>query len=235
MRIANHFRLSKTCYVLVVHDRRFSLSLSVVVATAVLSFATPAEAGQGSVPNPPPAMRPGQTNTVHEIGASLNGAFNPDAFIPAFNWRFHFPGTGRIGQLSGLYMGFNIGPAVSFYGGRGYYHGRGRGRYADGPRWDDDYYYRSVWGRGGFELGYEIDPWSNLALTFSPVVHNDFHFSPWFFQFSQTFGPAIRLYLQQHWVIYFEPGFVGWNVWTNGWGTGVGFSVRGGAGFAYKF
>ena len=87
------------------HDRRLSLSLSVVVAAALMSFAPPAEAGQGSVPNPPPAMRPGQTNTVHEIGASLNGAFNPDAFIPAFNWRFHLPNTGRIGPLSGLFMG----------------------------------------------------------------------------------------------------------------------------------
>ena len=215
------------------HDRRLTLSLSVVVAAAVLSFATPAEAGQGSVPNPPSALRPGQTNTVHEIGASLNGAFNPDAFIPAFNWRFHLPGTGRIGQLSGLYMGFNIGPAVSFYGGGPY--GRGRGRYYRGPYWDDDHYYRSVWGRGGFELGYEIDPWSNLALTFSPVVHNDFYFSPWHFQFAQTFGPAIRLYINQHVIVYFEPGFIGWTVWTNGDYGGVGFSVRGGVGFAYKF
>jgi hypothetical protein len=225
-----------------VHDRRLNLSLSVVVAAAGLLFATPALAGgQATAANPPAALRPGKTNTVHEIGASLNGSFNPDAFIPAFNWRFHFPNTGRIGQLSGLYMGFNLGPAVSFYGrGRGRYYyddrgPRGRGRYYGGPYWDDDYYYRSVWGRGGFELGYEIDPWSNLALTFSPVVHNDFHFSPYFFQFSQTFGPAIRLYIQQHWVVYFEPGFIGWNVWTNRDYSGVGLSVRGGAGFAYKF
>lgn len=222
------------------HDRRFTPLLSVVVAAAGLTFATPALAGgQATAANPPAALRPGQTNTVHEIGASLNGAFNPDSFIPAFNWRFHLPGTGRIGQLSGLYMGFNLGPAVSFYGrGRGRYYNdgpNGRGRYYGGPYWDDDYYYRSIWGRGGFELGYEIDPWSNLALTFSPVVHNDFHFSPYFFQFAQTFGPAIRLYINQHWVVYFEPGFVGWNVWTNRYYSGVGLSVRGGAGFAYKF
>jgi hypothetical protein len=220
-----------------VHDRRLNLSLSVVVAAAVLSFATPAEAGQGSVPNPPPALRPGQTNSNHEIGFSLNGAFNPDVFIPAFNWRVHFPGTGRIGQLSGLYMGFNLGPAVSFYG-RGYgpqhYH-RGRGR----GDWDPDndrYYYDGwVWGRGGFELGYEIDPWSNLALTFSPVVHNDFYFSPWHFQFAQTFGPAIRLYINQHAIVYFEPGFIGWTVWSDGYGAGAWLAVRGGVGFAYKF
>ncbi|MFO7565214.1 MAG: hypothetical protein R6X02_21395 [Enhygromyxa sp.] len=221
------------------HDRRLTLSLSVLVAAAGLSFATPAHAGgQATAGNPPPALRPGKTNTVHEIGASLNGSFNPDAFIPAFNWRFHLPGTGRIGPLSGLYMGFNIGPAVSFYGrGRArYYDGpRRRGDYYRGPYWDDDYYYRSVWGRAGFELGYEIDPWSNLALTFSPVVHNDFHFSPYFFQFAQTFGPAIRLYINQNWIVYFEPGFLGWNAWTNGYYSGAGFSVRGGAGFAYKF
>lgn len=213
--------------------------LSVVVAAAGMSFATSAHAGgQASVPNPPPALRPGKTSTVHEIGVSLNGSFNPDAFIPTFNWRFHFPNTGRIGQLSGLYMGFGLGPAVGFYGrGRDPYRG-GRGRYYggyyDGDR-DYWYYHRSVWGHGGFELGYEIDPWSNLALTFSPVVHNDFYFSPYFFQFAQTFGPAIRLYIQQHWVVYFEPGFLGWNVWSNGDYAGVGLSVRGGVGFAYKF
>jgi hypothetical protein len=213
--------------------------LSVVVTTIamsfVMSFATPAHAGgQATLANPPSALRPGKTNTVHEIGASLNGAFNPDAFIPAFNWRFHLPSTGRIGQLSGLYMGFNLGPAVSFYGrGRGYYNGRGRGNRGYGPR--DDFYRSSVWGRAGFELGYEIDPWSNLALTFSPTVHNDFYFSPWSFQFAQTFGPTVRLYVNQHWVVYFEPGFVGWHVWTDGYGTGAGLSVRGGVGFAYKF
>jgi hypothetical protein len=220
-----------------VHDRRLTLGLSVVVAAAALMLATPAHAGgQATAANPPPALRPGKTNTVHEIGFSLNGAFNPDAFIPAFNWRFHLPSTGRIGQLSGLYMGFNIGPAVSFYGrgyGPGSYH-RGRGR----GRWDPDdrrYYDGWVWGRGGFELGYEIDPWSNLALTFSPVVHNDFYFSPWHFQFAQTFGPAIRLYINQHAIVYFEPGFLGWTVWTDGYGAGAWLAVRGGAGFAYKF
>ncbi|NVB41016.1 hypothetical protein G6O69_24460 [Pseudenhygromyxa sp. WMMC2535] len=186
-------------------------------------FSSTAQAGQASVANPPASLQPGQTNTVHEIGMSLNGAFNPDAFIPAFNWRFHLPNTGRIGQLSGLYMGLNIGPAVSFHGRGAAYH------------YDDRDFYREVWGRGGFELGYEIDPWSNLALTFSPVVHNDFHFSPYFFQFAQTFGPAVRLYIEEHWVVYFEPGFVGWNVWTDGDNTGAGFSFRGGVGFAYKF
>jgi hypothetical protein len=219
-------------------DRLMSISLSVAVLLIGLSYSTEAEAGgQATAANPPAALRPGQTKSVHEIGASLNGAFNPDAFIPAFNWRFHLPSTGRIGQLSGLYMGFNLGPAVSFHG-RGYYYG-GRG-YGRGRGYDDDFYdgrYRnqSVWGRAGFELGYEIDPWSNLALTFSPTVHNDFYFAPWSFQFSQTFGPTVRLYIDQHWVVYFEPGFVGWNVWTNGDYTGASLSVRGGVGFAYKF
>lgn len=185
------------------------------------------------MPNPPPALKPGQTNSNHEIGFSLNGAFNPDAFIPAFNWRVHFPGTGRVGQLSGLFIGFNIGPAVSLHGGYGR-HGRWDGRRGYLGYWDDDRV-GWVWGRGGFELGYEIDPWSNLALTFSPVVHNDFHFSPWFFQFAQTFGPSIRLYINQHVIVYFEPGFLGWNVWTNGDVAGAGFSIRGGVGFAYKF
>lgn len=212
-----------------VNARRLSLMLSVVMMAIVMTFAKPAQAGgQATMPNPPPALRPGQTNTVHEIGASLNGAFNPDAFIPAFNYRFHLPKTGRIGPLSGLFMGFNLGPAVSFYGnGRGRYYGRGNG--------PDNDFYRNVWGRGGFELGYEIDPWSNLALTFSPVIHNDFYFSPWSFQFAQTFGPAIRLYIEQHWVVYFEPGFIGWHVWTDGDNVGTWLSVRGGVGFAYKF
>jgi hypothetical protein len=219
--------------------------LSVAIASTLLLVATPAEAGQTTVPNPPAAMKPGQTKTVHEIGFSLNGSFNPDAFIPAFNWRFHFPSTGRVGQLSGLFMGLNLGPAISFYGfgrGRGYGYwdgdgpdrGRHGGRYFNGADWYGDHY-GGIWGRGGFELGYEIDPWSNLALTFSPVIHNDFHFSPWFFQFAQTFGPSIRLYINQHVIVYFEPGFVGWNAWTNGDVGGVGFSVRGGVGFAYKF
>jgi hypothetical protein len=216
---------------------RISLSVAIVAASlGSLLITNEAQAGgQATAANPPAALRPGQTNTVHEIGASLNGAFNPDAFIPAFNWRFHLPSTGRIGQLSGLFMGFNLGPAVDFYGGH-YGPYRGRGRYTRGVYGlDGRDYYNTIWGRGGFELGYEIDPWSNLALTFSPVVHNDFHFSPWFFQFSQTFGPAIRLYIQQHWVVYFEPGFVGWNVWTNRDFTGGGLSIRGGVGFAYKF
>ncbi|PRP90714.1 hypothetical protein ENSA5_62280 [Enhygromyxa salina] len=221
-------------------SRRFSYLVSTLIAAAVLLLASPAEAGkQATLANPPASMRPGQTSSVHEIGVSLNGNFNPDAFIPAFNWRFHLPKTGRVGQLSGLFMGFNAGPAVNFYGvGRGSY---GGGVYGRGDR----DFYREVWGRAGFELGYEIDPWSNLALTFAPVMHNDFHFSPYFFQFEQTFGPAVRLYINQHWVFYFEPGFVGWNVWTdidrnradndNFYYSGVGLSVRGGVGFAYKF
>ncbi|PRP93627.1 hypothetical protein [Enhygromyxa salina] len=211
--------------------RRFSYLLSTVIAAVVLLIASPAQAGkQATLANPPPAMRPGQTSSVHEIGVSFNGNFNPDAFMPTFNWRFHLPNTGRVGQLSGLFMGFNAGPAVSFHGnGRGYYH---RGGYGRGDR----DFYRAVWGRAGFELGYEIDPWSNLALTFSPTVHNDFHFSPHFFQFEQTFGPTIRLYIERHWVFYFEPGFIGWNVWTDGRNnTGAWLSVRGGVGFAYKF
>ena len=211
------------------------LAASVFVAAIVLLFASPAQAGQGSAGNPPPELRPGPTSTVHEIGVSTNGNYNPDAFIPAFNWRIHFPGTGRVGQLSGLFIGFNAGPAVSFYG-RGRGRGYGRGRYDRGfyGRGDRDFY-RAVWGRGGFELGYEIDPWSNLALTFSPLVHNDFHFSPHFFQFVQTFGIAVRLYINQHWIFYFEPPMLGWNVWTDGPNVGGWFSARGGVGFAYKF
>lgn len=209
--------------------RRCSHLLTTLVAAILLLVAAPAQAGQATVPNPPASMRPGPTNTVHEIGASVNGNFNPDALIPAFNWRFHFPQTGKWGPLSGLFMGFNAGPAVSFYG-------RGRGRYDRGfyGRGNRDFY-RPIWGRVGFELGYEIAPWSNLALTFSPVIHNDFHFSPFFFQFVQTIGPAIRLYINQHWVVYFEPGFVGWNIWTDGRNSGAWLSARGGFGFAYKF
>ena len=205
-----------------IHDVLTGLVFPSVVALG-LSHASSAQAGgQASAANPPAALRPGPTRTVHEIGASLNGAFNPDAFIPAFNWRFHLPRTGHVGQLSGLYMGLNIGPALSFHG-HGYGHGYGRG------------YDRALWGRAGFELGYEIDPWSNLALTFSPVVHNDVHVSPDLFAFAQTFGPAIRLYIDQHWVVYFEPGFLGWTIWADGHGSGAAFAMRGGVGFAYKF
>lgn len=207
------------------NGKSLSIVLSSLAAGLVLTIAAPAEAGQGTVPNPPAALAPGQTKTVHEIGGSLNANFNPDAFIPAFNWRFHLPGTGRVGQLSGLFMGLNLGPAVHFWGGAG------RSYY----RYRDDFAYRNIWGRGGFEIGYEIDPWSNLALTISPVIHNDFHFSPRFMQFEQTFGPTIRLYIEKHWIVYFEPGFVGWNLWTDGDYVGAGFSVRGGVGFAYKF
>lgn len=172
-------------------------------------------AGQATAANAPAELRPAPTGSNHEIGASLNGAFNPDSFMPLFNWRVHFPQTGRIGVLSGLYLGVDVGPAVGFGGG--------------------------VWGHVGVELGYEIDPWSNLALTFSPVIHNDTHFSPRFFQFSQTFGPAVRLYINQHWVVFFEPGHVGWTIRAvdrdlpDDIRIGAGFSFRGGAGFAYKF
>ena len=207
----------------VVTAHRLSLWLPGAIASALMLAAPEAEAGQGSVPNPPAAMAPGQTNTPVEIGASINGNLNPDAAIPAFNLRIHIPGTGRIGQLSGLFIGFSGGPAVNFYG-RGIRYGRD---------------YRDIWGHAGFEIGYEIDPWSNLALTISPVIHNDFHFSPYFFQFVQTFGPAIRLYIEKHWVIYFEPGLPGWNVWADiddrRDDAGFGFSLRGGFGFAYKF
>ena len=210
-----------SCYDCVVNGRSFPLLLPTLTAGLLMLVATPALAGQGTVPNPPAAMAPGATSTAHEIGASLNGNLNPDSFIPAFNWRVHFPSTGTMGPLSGLFLGLNVGPAVNFHG-RSFNYGRS---------------YRDIWGRGGFELGYEIAPWSNLALTFSPVIHNDFHFSPYFFQFTQTFGPAIRLYIDKHWVVYFEPGFVGWNIWTDGDGntSRPGFSVRGGVGFAYKF
>jgi hypothetical protein len=203
--------------------RALSLLLPIAVASAVSSFSTDALAGQATLANPPPDLRPGPTKTVHEIGFSTNGSFGPDAFIPAFNWRFHFPSTGRIGQLSGLFMGLDIGPSVNF-------HGRGWDRGA----WNYGYH-GQVWGHGGYEIGYEIDPWSNLALTFSPVIHNDFHFSPYFFQFAQTFGPAVRLYIKQHWIFYFEPGFFGWSFYTDGDVAGASLSVRGGVGFAYKF
>ncbi len=145
---------------------------------------------------------------------------SPDVFMPLANWRYHFASTARMGQLSGLYLGLDAGPAVDFGGG--------------------------LSGTTGLELGYEFDPWTNLALTFAPVVHNDFHFARNYFRFAQTFGPVARLYINQHWVVYFEPGAVGWHVRAyeyNGQNPNnpdfndvrAGFSFRAGWGFAYKF
>lgn len=181
------------------------------VLLALLAAPSEAQAaGQTTLANPPKELAPGKTRTNHEIGASTNAsAAGPSAFIPAFDWRVHFPQTGRIGQLSGLFLGVNVGPAIGFGGG--------------------------VSGMSGLSLGYEIDPWSNLALTFSPVLHNDFYFNENYFEFAQTFGPAVRLYVNQNWVVYFEPGSFGWNLWTNGDDVAAGFTYRGGAGFAYKF
>ena len=190
--------------------RILALLAPACVAAALTLVADEARAAeQTTLASPPPELMPGPTKSIHELGFGLNFAAGPNIFNPALHWRMHIPNTARIGQLSGLYLGFNFGPAVGFNG--------------------------SIAGDGGFELGYEIDPWSNLALTFSPSVHNDFYFDTYAFQFAQVFGPAVRLYINQHWVVYFEPGHIGWNIWTNGDRTHAGFSFRGGVGFAYKF
>lgn len=184
-----------------------------------------AHAGQATASNPPAALRPGQTKTPHELGASVNGGFGPDALFPSGHWRMHFPSTGKIGQLSGLWIGLDAGPTIRLGDVDLDLDRPGRG---------------GVWGHTGFEIGYEIDPWSNLALTISPVLHNDFHFGPNRFRFVQTFGPVVRLYINQHWVVYVEPGCGGWNLNTHHRSDDIddiraGFSYRGGMGFAYKF
>lgn len=179
-----------------------------VLAVAAWLAPSPAAAKgkQSKAGNPPAVLQPGRTKTAHEIGASFNPSFSPNQFSTRFNWRMNFPSTTAFGQLGGLFIGVNTGPSFGFGGG--------------------------VNGVAGFDIGYEIDPWSNLALTFSPVLHTDTYFDPDWWSLQQTAGVVIRLYLKQHWVVYFDPASFGW---STGRGGGVGYAMRFAWGFAYKF
>ena len=189
---------------------RYALPAGLLAGAFVLLSPDVAQAKipQSQAASPPADLQPGPTKTVHEVGATVN--FTLGTFDPQFNWRMAFPKTGAQGQLSGLFLGVDVGPSIGFGGG--------------------------VAGMAGFRIGYEFDPWSNLALTFSPVAHFDNYFGQGFYTFTNTFGAIMRLYIKQHWVVQFEIPALGYGISTAGNGrVGAGFHLRAGWGFAYKF
>ncbi|MEM9458664.1 MAG: hypothetical protein AAGF11_31095 [Myxococcota bacterium] len=170
---------------------------------------TPAHAkiGQTRVGSPPPALQPRPTRTGHEIGLGTHlhyGQFWAVAFLPRGRYRYQFDKTRAQGSLSGLWLEAAIGPAI--YG-------------------DPD-------GNAAFNLGFEFDPFSNLALTFSPVLRNDLMFDVDWALFSQTYGASVRLYIDGNWVVFVNPFAFGWYLHNYG---GFAFAFQGGAGFGYKF
>jgi hypothetical protein len=192
-------------------------SLGVVCAACValsaflLTTSAHASIPQSTVKDSSAALKPKSTKTGHEIGATLNINIGPNAFIPRFNWRVQFKKTAAQGKLSGLFLGLGAGPSIGFRGG--------------------------LQGNTGLNIGYEFDPWSNLALTFSPILHADFFYDSNDFRFMNTLGMVIRLYVRGHWVIMFEPAGFGWSIHGHGRGNDAhaGFAFRAGWGFAYKF
>lgn len=184
----------------------FFLTLSAATGIGLHSSAAQAKLPQSTAGNPPPSIQPQPTNTGHEIGAGFHFYDNPDVFMPKFRYRYIFASTAAQGPLSGFWLEANIGPGVGYGGG--------------------------ILGNTGLFLGYEFDPWSNLALTFSPVLHNDFFFDEGFFRFGQTVGAIARLYVSGNWVFYAEPASFGWSA---GSGGGVWFAFQATLGFGYKF
>jgi hypothetical protein len=188
--------------------------LLIALAALFVFFASEtaeAKLPQTTVGNPPPALQVRPTKTGHEIGAGTHIHFGPGgAFLPRFRYRYIFSSTAAQGPLSGFWLEAMVGPAI---------------------------YLPGVSGNAAFNLGYEFDPFRNLALTFSPVLNNDFFFDLGYFRYSNTIGAIGRLYMGGNWVFFFEPAAFGWHVGTYGprRGRGVGFSFQGGAGFGYKF
>jgi hypothetical protein len=167
--------------------------------------------GQGQASNPPASLRPRATNTGFEIGIGTHIHIEPDTFLPRFRMRYQFSQTAAQGVLSGLWLEAAAGPAI-FFGG-------------------------SVGGNFAFNLGYEFDPFSNLALTFSPVLRNDIIFHPpaSYVGFIQTYGLNVRLYINSNWIFFVDPSAFGWHLWNVPGRRGVQFAWQGGAGFGYKF
>ena len=186
-----------------------TLRLSVPLAAAAfcvaaLSSGTAHAGKQHTVKSQvPPLLAPKATKTPHEIGVSLN--VRDGNFSPRFNWRMVFNKTSAFGKLGGLTIGANVGPE---FGGN------------------------NVRGVAGFDIGYEIDPWSNLSLTFTPIAFFDNVFADNVYVFSNTFGAEVRLYLGGNWIVYYAPFAFGYAVSKSGWSD---FSWKMRWGFAYKF
>jgi len=180
--------------------------LSLILGLLVVHAPANAKIGQAKVGNVAPAVQPKPTKTGHEVGFGTHITFPPGgiAFLPRARYRYQFHSTGVQGPLSGLWLEAAIGPAV--YG-------------------DPD-------GNIALNLGYEFDPFSNLALTFSPVFRNDFYFDALYFAYSQTFGANMRLYMNGNWVFFVNPAAFGWHISNYGC---CAFSYQAGAGFGYKF
>lgn len=194
--------------------RRFRVCFAAALLALVLPGLAEAKIPQTSGGNPPASLRVRPTKTGHEIGAGTHIHLGPgDAFLPRFRYRYIFAGTAAQGPLSGFWIEAMLGPAI---------------------------YIPGVDGNAAFNLGYEFDPFTNLALTFSPVLNNDFFFDAGYFRYSNTIGAIGRLYMGGNWVFFFEPAAFGWHVGSRfnngrGRGGGAGFSFQGGVGFGYKF
>lgn len=194
---------------------RHRVSVILCFVAAIVSAWTPTKAaadlGQTRAGNPPPALRPTPTATGHELGFGSHLHIEPNTFLPRMRYRYNFAQTAAQGPLSGLWLEAALGPAIFFEG--------------------------SVGGNTAFNLGYEFDPFSNLALTFSPVLRNDIVFHPPadYVGFVQTYGVSIRLYIDAHWVVFVNPTAPGWHLWTVPGDSGIEFAWQGGAGFGYKF
>lgn len=197
-----------------------TLRLTVLIALLVLP-APGAHAATRSMPqakggNPPQLLVPAPTATGHEIGLGLHINRNPYAFYPRLRYRYTIKQTAVQGPLSGFWLEVGVAPGIPLHR---YLYGAGR----------------SVFGNVALNLGYEFAPFSNLALTFAPVLHNEFNFGP-FFAFMQTYGAHVRLYLGGHWVVFLEPFSFGWAVAKYPTSrTFVRFSHQYGMGFGYKF
>jgi len=154
----------------------------------------------------PSALQPRATNTGHELGVGTHlGLLHTTTFLPRVRYRYQFARTSALGPLGGLWLEAAIGPAL--YG-------------------DPD-------GNAAFNLGYELDPFDRVAITFSPVLRNDALFDVDWILFSQTYGASVRMYIQSHWVVFVNPFAFGW--YTHNYRNGVGFAFQTGAGFGYKF
>lgn len=182
------------------------------IAAWVVTFSPPLHARQGqikqtSVNNKASALRPQPTKTGHEIGAEFRFPVNPDLVSLRFRYRYIFAGTAAQGPLSGFWIEGAIGPSFPYGGG-------------------------DVFGNFAFNLGYEFDPFRDLALTFSAVVQNDLYFFTPGFNYTNTLGGLMRLYVAGHWVFFFEPVTFGFVVDSNG---GADFAFQAAIGFSYKF
>jgi len=189
-------------------------SLLVLALSAFVLLLVPsvAEARQGGIPqtsggNPGRAIRPQPTRTGHEIGAEMRFPVDPTLFTPRFRYRYIIHQTAAQGPLSGFWFEFAGGPSFP-------------------------YSVHDVFGNFAFNVGYEFDPFRNLALTFSPTVQNDWYFFTPGWNYTHTLGAVVRLYVSGHWVFFVQPAAFGFVVRSNGTAD---FAAQFGFGFSYKF